>query len=258
MTTMSEHDEVLPLLAGEVLGGLDADEARWLDAHRRRCDRCADEAVALSGLVVDLGLTAPARSPSPSLASRVEAIARTSREPVAEPTPAQATTAGGGWRALFRRPTVALATMSIAVLLAVVAAGVTIEAIRLGDAVAARDGLIAVLADPAHVQARLAGEEPGVSAMAVFVPGSAGSYVIATGLPATPADRVYQLWAADADGAHPLGTFTHDGTGPFVAPFGVDLGSADAAMITLEPTGGAQGGVPGPQIVFGELPSGAQ
>ena len=69
---------------------------------------------------------------------------------------------------------------------------------------------------------------------------------------------MYQLWAADADGVHPLGTYPYDGTGPFVAPFGVDLGSADAAMVTLEPIGGAQGDVPGPQVVFGELPSGPE
>jgi hypothetical protein len=35
-------------------------------------------------------------------------------------------------------------------------------------------------------------------------------------------------------------------------PFGVDLASAKATMITLEPVGGAQG-EPGPQVAFGEL-----
>jgi hypothetical protein len=75
---------------------------------------------------------------------------------------------------------------------------------------------------------------------------------MANDLPATPAGRVYQLWYADAAGVHPLGTFHHDGSGPFVAPFGVDLAGSVAAMVTLEPEGGAQGD-PGPEVIFGEL-----
>ena len=45
---MSAHDEFLPLLAGEMLGGLDHDETLRLEAHRAGCARCAEEAVALS------------------------------------------------------------------------------------------------------------------------------------------------------------------------------------------------------------------
>jgi hypothetical protein len=37
-----------------------------------------------------------------------------------------------------------------------------------------------------------------------------------------------------------------------VVPVGVDLAGSSAAMVTLEPTGGAVG-EPGPQVVFGEL-----
>ena len=37
-------------------------------------------------------------------------------------------------------------------------------------------------------------------------------------------------------------------------PIELDLSLAQAAMLTLEPEGGAQG-TPGPDVVFGELPS---
>jgi hypothetical protein len=86
----------------------------------------------------------------------------------------------------------------------------------------------------------------------MFRPGTTESYLLANDLPATPAGQVYQLWFADTAGVHALGTFHHDGEGPFVAPFGVDLGSSAAAMVTLEPEGGAVG-EPGPQVVFGEF-----
>ena len=76
------------------------------------------------------------------------------------------------------------------------------------------------------------------------------------GSPPRPRARCISSWSADTAGVHPLGTFTFDGEGTFVAPFGVDLSKAAAAMITIEPTGGATG-EPGPQVVFGELPTSA-
>ena len=48
------------------------------------------------------------------------------------------------------------------------------------------------------------------------------------------------------------GRSTTPGLAAFVAPFGVDLANSEAAMITLEPDGGAVG-EPGPQVVFGTL-----
>jgi hypothetical protein len=86
----------------------------------------------------------------------------------------------------------------------------------------------------------------------VYVPGTDEAWLVAHGLPATPADHGYQLWFADAAGVHGLGTYSFSGEGTFVAPFAVDLASSKAAMVTLEPVGGAVGD-PGPQVVFGEL-----
>lgn len=93
---------------------------------------------------------------------------------------------------------------------------------------------------------------PAAAATVVFRPGSADAYLVADDLPAVPAGHVYQLWVADASGAHALGTFSPDGSDPVVVPFGMDLSGKAAAMVTLEPTGGATG-APGPQVVFGEL-----
>jgi hypothetical protein len=75
---------------------------------------------------------------------------------------------------------------------------------------------------------------------------------MAGNLPKPPAGQVYQLWSADAAGVHALTTFTCAEGASCLAPFGVDLATAMATMITLEPAGGAQG-EPGPQVAFGEL-----
>lgn len=80
--------------------------------------------------------------------------------------------------------------------------------------------------------------EPSQTAVLVYRPGSTDAYLMAMDLPATPDGQVYQLWVADGAGVHALGTFPFDGQGAFVAPFGVDLGTSAAAMLTLEPEGG--------------------
>lgn len=75
---------------------------------------------------------------------------------------------------------------------------------------------------------------------------------MASGLPATPAGSVYELWAADATGVHARPTFTCGASGPCLASFGVGLRGMTAAMVTLEPAGGAVT-EPGRQLVFGNL-----
>lgn len=126
------------------------------------------------------------------------------------------------------------------------------------DAAAARlaatDGAMSVVLAPDHATAALTPDDiaAGAHVYVVYRPGTTEAWLMAGDLPATPHDRVYQLWWADERGAHALATFSCDGSSPCVAPFGVDLGAATATMITLEPEGGATG-TPGPQVAFGEL-----
>jgi hypothetical protein len=166
------------------------------------------------------------------------------------------------WRAI------GMAGVGMAAVLAIAAVGLGTRNAELTDEAAAarvalaeaqaqvtsRNAALTLIAQPGNVTAPLHAEPiaPDATAMVVFQPGSDESYLMATGLPATPQGQVYQLWYADGAGVHALGTFHHDGSGAFVAPFGVDLADSAAAMVTLEPEGGAQG-EPGPQVVFGEF-----
>ncbi len=168
-----------------------------------------------------------------------------------------------------RRDRVAtIAALGVAAVLGVVAVGFAARTVQLTDEVASVTAALAaterrtteeiaamrLVTDPAHVAAALHAESvaPAASAVVLYRPGAADSYLLASGLPSTPDGQVYQLWWADASGVHALGTFTYDGDGPLVAPFGVDLADGTAAMVTLESAGGATG-EPGPQVVFGEL-----
>jgi hypothetical protein len=271
-----DHGTLQQLAAGAALDDLDDAERVELDAHLASCASCLALTAELDSVLADLALVAPELRPPASLKHEVLSALR---EPdvVHTDTPTPRADLGGSppaaapvidlaerrrWRAI------GLAGLGMAAVLAIAAVGLGARTADLSGQVAAarvllaeaqaeaaaRNAALTLIATPNHVTAALHAEPvaPDATAMVVFQPGSEESYLMAAGLPATPEGQVYQLWYADAGGVHPLGTFHHDGNGPFVAPFGVDLASSAAAMVTLEPEGGAQG-EPGPQVIFGEF-----
>lgn len=277
---MIDHLEYRELAAGAALDDLDPAERDRLERHLATCPSCVAVSRQLDDVVWDLALLAPDVAPPASLHSAVVDAVRAADEPTSidarrvpgEPAPAAgptiaSTTAPTPIRRPRRRLD-SLVPLALAAVLGVVAIGLGTRVAQLtqenaaavaaaADAQAqleARDGAMAVLVSPDHETAMLQPDAlaPDAVAVAVFQPGTTESYVMVANLPATPAGHVYQLWYADTAGVHPLGTFHHAGLAAFVAPFGVDLASGEAAMITLEPDGGAVG-EPGPQVVFGTL-----
>jgi hypothetical protein len=271
------HEMLRELAAGAALDDLDQDERTALEAHLATCAGCRTLAAELDDLLGDLALVAPELTPPRSLEAGVLAAIRGSdgvATPTFQATPTVMSIAGPVTRldapsAPTRRPRATLwAAVGLAAVLGVVAVGLGVRTAQLSgevaevqtqllaarSQVAAREAVMAVVADPEHAQAELHGEAvaPGATALVVWQPGSTEAYLMAEGLPATPTGQVYQLWVADEAGVHPLGTFHHDGAGPFIASFDVDLAGSSAAMVTLEPEGGAVG-EPGPEVVFGEL-----
>ncbi len=169
-------------------------------------------------------------------------------------------------RTRYRRLSFAGLAAAAALAIAVGALGATASGLQ-GDLDAAtlqRDAAVAQLATsdaamtvalaPGHATATMKPEPMAGKATlyVVYMPGTSEAWMMAGNLPATPAGEVYQLWLADSSGVHPMTTFTCDGSSPCLAPYGADLASADATMITLEPVGGATG-EPGPQVAFGTL-----
>jgi len=258
-----DHATLTELAAGAVLDDLDARERAELDAHLATCSACGALVVELEEVLGDLALVAPELQPPNSL--RGDVLDRL-REPVeALPAPVVRPLAP------TRRPRPRLTTwgpLALAAGLAVVAIGLGVRTAQLDrdlatvtatlasieDRSTEANAAMAVVADPAHVSTALHAEAlaPVATAVVLYRPGSTDAFLLATDLPPTPDGQVYQLWWADGSGVHALGTFRYDGVGPFVAPFGVDLADGAAAMVTLEPDGGALG-EPGPQVVFGEL-----
>ncbi|CAN5611479.1 anti-sigma factor [soil metagenome] len=260
-----DHATMQQLAAGAALDDLDDTEHQELDRHLASCGPCRHLRADLDDVVGDLALAAPELRPPAGLRGEVLAALRTPVKPdlpvVGPVTPAKPVV-------MPRRPGT-WGAIGLAAVLGIVAVGLGARIVQVTDEVtgaraavveaqqriAAQDAAMALVADPAHRIASLHAEPvaPVASAVAIFRPGTTEAYLMANDLPATPVGYVYQLWFADATGVHALGTFHHDGEGPFIASFGVDLSTSAAAMVTLEPEGGAQGGEPGPQVVFGEF-----
>jgi len=269
MIATMDHALIQQFAAGAALDDLDGEERAELDRHLVSCTPCAKLAVDLEWVVADLALAVPDVRPPSSLRTGILAALR---EP-GPPAPALTVGTTGPLRRTARPPRLAiLGSLGLAAALGAVAFGLGARSVQLTDQievarsaelaaaevahakVATREAALALLGDPEHLAATLhaEGAVPAASAFVVYRPGSTDAYVMAMNLPPTPAGHVYQLWVADAAGVHPLGTFHFDGQGAFVAPFGVDLAGSSAAMITLEPEGGANG-EPGPQLVVGEF-----
>lgn len=267
-----DHGRIRLLAAGAALDDLDAAERADYDRHLAGCGACQALVADLGDVVADLALVAPTIVPPHSLRGDVlAALQGPAALKAGQPTtlralPSHAPAAG---TVVTRRTRLALwGSLGLAAALGTVAVGLGAQTVRLSGQVeaanaaaaqaltrvAAREAAMALIADPSHRTATLRAEPvaPMATAVVVYRPGSTDAYLLAMDLPATPAGQVYQLWVADAAGVHALGTFPFDGQGAFVAPFGVDLGTSAAAMLTLEPEGGAQG-EPGAQVVFGEI-----
>ena len=257
-----DHSGLRELIAGGVLGGLDRSERVTVDEHLSACGACRRLEGQLSGVAMELSLCVEPRHAPPALRGQVLTAL-----PVAQ--------RGSGERSLpdwSGRPAGWLGWAPVGLPFALAAAFLVagtgwstvrseLEATRgLLAAATAEQGTqaaaIQLVADPAHATAWLepsgAGFENAV--LMVYLPGSEQAYLVASGLPATPEGRVYQFWHADATGVHAGLTFSVSGTDVVLIPVDLDLSRAQAAMLTLEPVGGAQG-EPGPDVAFGELPS---
>jgi hypothetical protein len=254
------HDDYRQLAAGAALGDLEADEWRDATDHEAGCGECARLGASLRASLAELSLLAPRRVPPTSLGAGVLAAVR-AEGALERSSPRLAPVIPIGRPGARPRRSPLYAAVGLAAAFAIAAIGLGANTLGLQSSLDAARGeaahnaaLAAALADPAHRTASLHAEAlaPGASAVILFIPGTAQGWLIADHMPATPAGHAYQLWYADASGAHPLETATWNGQGVMVASVAVDLAHSAAVMVTLESTGGATG-EPGPQVVFGEL-----
>lgn len=274
-----DHGAFRQLAAGAALDDLEQAERAELADHLATCASCRRDSSELAEVAALVSLAAPSRRPPWTLRRGVLAAIADADEPalpaaaarprlVSSSPVVQVDMAAAARSSVSRWRNASFVGLAAAVVLAVATGSLLVQNRSLdGQLVttaAQRDAAVAELAmntaamtvvlAPDHEIAALHPESlaPAAVAYVVYRPGATDAWLMATGLPATPPGSVYELWAADTAGVHAGPTFTCARSGPCVASFGMDLRGMTAAMVTLEPSGGAAG-QPGPQVVFGEL-----
>jgi anti-sigma-K factor RskA len=273
------HDDARDILPLQALGVLDGAEREALEAHLAECASCRD-ALADEVRVVDALAYVPDQvRPRPELKARVLEVARTKGHvlefkappvaPVAIPPATGAALKASPWPWLVAAAAAAVAVASTVGLvraraeLADLRADIVAVEAQLAEAdqrtvrataeVRVQQQALDVLASPDLVRATLDGLPPAANARAqALLSPSRGTLVLsATGLPAPPAGRTYQLWAIVGSQAVSAGVFTPDADGLSRVIATVAFNGPPVALaVTLEP----EGGVPqptGPKYLLG-------
>lgn len=241
------REEIGELAAAYALGGLEAPDRARFEALLQTGD---PEAVAalrdFEGTLADLAAAAPETPPpavKAALMERIAAAPPAARAP-ARPLPRRR-------RAIWP----AVLSGAIAAGLAAIVVGWSVsstyekrldalarDADQLKAELRSQQTVIAILRDPATQVVALAGQAPAPTARARMMwHEKAGGVFVATGLPAAPAGKAYQLWAiAGSNAPVSAGVFSVDASGAgslSVRPL-PGVTTVNAFAVTLEPAGG--------------------
>jgi anti-sigma-K factor RskA len=216
-------------------------------AHlNRKCEVCmagVKRALETSTLI---GASAPAAQPSAQLRRRILASVGSEER-------------RSSWLPAWIAAAAIAALLVVAVYFAVSSRRYADQASRLTDEMRSQTAQIvrlteafAILSGPTTTEVSFGGAQPRPPQGKVFVNPSRGVLLIASNLPRTPADKIYEMWLI-RKGANPLpaGLFQSqdDGSAMHVRPGTVDLASTAAVAVTVENQAGADQPTTTPLIV---------
>lgn len=202
-------------------------------AHLNRgCEVCMAGVKRALETAALIGTTAPPAQPSSALRRRILASVGSDRR-------------GPGWTAVWAMA--AAFCVIITFLLLVLQS----RQRYVGEALRSRAAL-AILYGPSTVETSFGGAQPRPPQGKVFVNPGRGVLLIASNLPRTAADKIYEMWLIPK-GAKPVpaGLFQSqaDGSAMHVRPGTVDLASTSAVAVTVENQAGADQPTTTPLIV---------
>jgi anti-sigma-K factor RskA len=257
-----EHQEYQELLALHALDALDAPEARALEEHLVTCAECRIEMVQMSDAAALLAHAATPAEPRAEVRGRILADisgrAQAPSPPLAQVVPL--TPRGNIWTTGLR--------LAAAIAFVALLAGVIVlwrrdvkmrqeiaqlshqvnaqqhELVRDRNALERQREALAILNSPTAKKMELAGTQTAQSARGTFVydQKTGRAILIAEGLPATPADKAYELWFIPKGHAPMAGKmFTVDASGHAMLPEQMPPEAMEGAVvaITLEPKKGS-------------------
>lgn len=243
--------EVASLSGAYALHALGEDEIKAFEAHLAESEETRNEVTELTDTAVLLGLAVDPETPPASLKASIMAQLATTpqvqRETIQDaPFGAADTKARARW---FTRPVSAAIGVAAAVAL-IIGGGVAVNAISTTvTQQASADRLAAIYAadDSQSLKGSVAG---GGSATLVWAASLKTSAIIVDGMKPAPADKVYELWYINGDGARPAGTFTVGSDGTMWQVLDGTMKAGDAVGVTIEPHGGSKAPTTDPVLVI--------
>ncbi|MGI5500767.1 anti-sigma factor [Lentzea sp. CA-135723] len=229
MNTSSDLHVLTGVYAMNALSDVERAE---FEAHLPHCSTCGQEVAELQATAGFLGVVADV-APPPRLRDQVlTAVAATRQLPPQAPVPVvPVVPARNRW---LVRGSVLAAAASVLVAIVVGVQGARdrseLDALRQS---AAGYGQVSELLGAADVKVLSGNGTDGGHGTVVMSPSRGRAAFIADGLPALPADRVYQLWVVESGGPRSAGLVRGE---PVVAERVAD---AQAIALTVEPSGGS-------------------
>jgi len=261
-----EHQDYQQLLVPHSLDALEVSEARELEAHLETCAECRAEFVALRDGLALLAYTAEPAEPRPEVRAR---ILESVRAPQSDHAGAVLTgqvvplKPRANWNVWTMGLRVAASLAFVALLIGLVVlwrrevklqqevaqlnrqlSTQQHELVRDRDVLARQREALALLNSPDAKRMELAGSETAQNARGSFVydQKTGKAVFVADGLPATPADKAYELWfIPKAHSPMPGRIFTVDSSGHALLPEQMPADAMGNAVIaiTLEPKRGS-------------------
>jgi anti-sigma-K factor RskA len=202
----------------------------------RGCEVCMAGVKRALETTTSLAATAPDVEPSRKLRRRILASVGAERR-------------APGWFAVWAMSAVTVAALVIVLL---VVRDANQDRQKYADEAARSQAALAILYGPKTVEASFGGAQPRPPQGRVFVNPSQGVLLIASNLPPTSADKIYEMWLIPK-GAKPIaaGLFQSksDGEALHIRPGTVDIASTAAIAVTVENQAGAEQPTTTPLIV---------
>ncbi|HEX5227350.1 MAG TPA: anti-sigma factor [Bryobacteraceae bacterium] len=215
------------------LGSAEEPERSEIRAHLNRdCEACMAGVKGAMEAATMLGATAPPAEPSAKLRRRILAAA-----------------GGESRNASWVVAWTAIAGLAASVLLLVFV--LRDRGRYMNEALRSRNAF-AILYGPNTVEASFGGAQPRPPRGTVFVNPSQGVLLIASNLPPTPVDKIYEMWLIPKSANPvPAGLFQSfsDGQAMHIRPGAVDMASTAAVAVTVENAAGAAQPTTTPLIV---------
>ena len=222
----ADHEEIERSVAGYVLGVLDPDEARTVEAHLQACAGCRAIASRLAGVVAVVPLATPSNTPPDRLRGRILAAAAAGRSPDAGVSVVRPLPLPRSRRSSWRVPAWAAAGLVAAV-----------AAFALGTGIGLQLGR-GTPAPSTTAEYALAGSGRLAAAQGKVISLRSDSLLLVdfSGLPQPQAGRVYELWVIPSGRAPvPAAVFVPDADGTKLLVLQRSFQGKAVMAVTTEP-----------------------